>query len=733
MAYTNGGQHTLMQPHRMPTPVNPDGKVPTDKGNRKANWWDHTGPLAVVFAGGPDGKRGDLVLPVRIPQQPGQEARVRHFLEADAHWHKVDLVRRRKAGAPGRWVYEAHLMVLGSGWSSPAVRQMRDRAAQLDRIGGVDGNVSNLSVVSFPADLAPEGKPVSTEITLTENERARLEKAAKKRRGRARALERSRRATNAGQYGLSKKQAARAARREAQGLKLKAVMVPGGARAARSDGVPKQAFRRDRLSASYRTQRARQAEHAASLAERRRHRARLVAREIIAAHGPVLVVEDCDIRTWYRLWGKRLSQTTPGMLISALKVECEATGGRLVRASTWSTALSQHCMCGERVNKTLRDREHTCTACGLVGKRDLVSAALAAFVRFHDVDDPKAAYLDTTMSRHTQITYSEALEEALRESTTPSPNTPRGAGRVAVPRQRGTSAPQTAEQRDRATPDEPRHMRDHAGTPGTRTACSPQLTLWEFADQVLDRRSQEAVKRLGALRRHPYRPSGADPAQPPALERRGAQGRAQGPGEVRPALRPVQAGPYQGPPGAPGLLVSQGVGQPGPARRGDGDAGVGGDQPAGDHGVRQGHAQSAREVVVAGAGAGLGGEAHRLAQVARAGPVHVRGVRREGLDEGGGLRAGQPDVAVPALPLLRQHPALDEAGQLLAGGGGAHPRVPGQLARRPGPAVQQRLAEDGPGAVGEETGGLGEGGHASRMAHARFGPRRTVPRLASGP
>lgn len=484
MAYTDGGQHSLMQPRRMSKPTVPEGRVPTGKvmasgkpGMRKATWWEHVGPLAVVFAGGPDSGRGDLVLPVRIPQQPGQWARVQHFLSHPGRWHKVDLVRRRKACAPGGWVYEAHLMVLGPGYSSPAVREMRDRAAQGGRIGGVDGNVSNLSVVSFPADLT-DGKPVSTEVTLTEEERALLVKQAKKRRGRARALERSRRATNAAQYGLSKKQTARAARRAENGLKPKTVTVPDGARAARSDGVPKQAYRRDRLSANYREQRARQAEHAASVAEHRRHRARLVAREIITAHGPVLMVEDCDIRTWYRLWGKRLSQTTPGMLISALKVECEAAGGRLVRASTWSTALSQHCLCGERVRKTLRDREHKCIACGLVGKRDLVSAALAAFVRFTDVDDPKTAYLDTTASQHAQITYSQALEEALRESTTPSPKPPRRPGRVAVPRQRGASAPRTAGQRNRATPDETRPVRDHAGKPGHRPGRSPQLTLW---------------------------------------------------------------------------------------------------------------------------------------------------------------------------------------------------------------------------------------------------------------
>ncbi|MER5181191.1 transposase [Streptomyces sp. NPDC002896] len=486
MAYTDGGQHTLTQPRRMPVPTAPAGTVPTGKttasgkpGMRKATWWDHAGSLAVVFAGGPDSNRGDLVLPVRVPQGPGQWARVEHFLANPGRWHKVDLVRRRKASAPGGWVYEAHLMILGPGYASPAVREMREQAAQLDRVGGVDGNVSNLSVASLPASLDPtDGAPASMEITLTDEEKARLEREAKRRRGRARALERSRRSTNAPQYGLSERQAKRAQRRADAGLTPKAVTVPGGARAARSDGMPKQAFRRDRLSVNYRELRARQAETAASAAENRRRRARTVARQIIAAHGPVLVVEDCDIRTWYRLWGKRLSQTTPGMLIAALDRECRAAGGRLVRASTWSTALSQHCLCGERVTKSLRDREHKCIACGLVGKRDLVSAALAAFVHFRDVDDPKTAYLDTIASQHAQIAFGEGLEEALRESTTPCQNTPRGAGRVAVPRQRGTSAHRTAERRDQATPDETRPVRDHAGAPGPRHGCNPQLTLW---------------------------------------------------------------------------------------------------------------------------------------------------------------------------------------------------------------------------------------------------------------
>jgi uncharacterized protein (TIGR03083 family) len=182
MAYTSGGQHTLQQPRRMPKPTLPTKTVPTGKttasgkpGMRKATWWDHTGPLAVVFAAGPDSSRGDLVLPVRLPQQPGQWERVEHFLANPGRWHKVDLVRRRKTSAPGGWVYEAHLMILGPGCTAPAVQQMRQQAAALDRIGGVDGNVSNVSVVSLPAGLDPaEGRPESTEITLGPEERALL-------------------------------------------------------------------------------------------------------------------------------------------------------------------------------------------------------------------------------------------------------------------------------------------------------------------------------------------------------------------------------------------------------------------------------------------------------------------------------------------------------------------------------------------------------------------------------
>ena len=50
--------------------------------------------------------------------------------------------------------------------------------------------------------------------------------------------------------------------------------------------------------------------------------------------------------------------------------------------------MSQHCLCGQRVPKTLAQRTHHCPHCGLRADRDIISAALAACVDVADPDDP---------------------------------------------------------------------------------------------------------------------------------------------------------------------------------------------------------------------------------------------------------------------------------------------------------------------------------------------------------
>jgi hypothetical protein len=72
----------------------------------------------------------------------------------------------------------------------------------------------------------------------------------------------------------------------------------------------------------------------------------------VAAHGNVITVEDCRISTWARLWGKRIALFSPGMLVTALKHECEATGGRLHRAGT-TPPRSASTACAGRVSPRL--------------------------------------------------------------------------------------------------------------------------------------------------------------------------------------------------------------------------------------------------------------------------------------------------------------------------------------------------------------------------------------------
>jgi len=376
------GTSILDQPHRMPIPAKPVG-----------GWWaDHGGALAVVFTGLP---AGDLVLPVRLPQGAGQWVHLNHFLADPGVWHKIDLVRVRDRKAPGGWRYYAHLLTHQAGYQAPATRARR---AQIPggRRAGVDANVSNLALASFPNDH-PEQLHVN-QISCTLEQQQAAARAARKTRARQRALDRSRRNTNPDQYGPSQRQHKRAARRAERGLTAKQITNPGGPRAARTDGVPLRAYRHDRLSGGYHRTRTDHAADARATSQAKRARAHEVAARIVATHGNTITVEDCTIATWARLWGKRIALFSPGMLVTALAHECAATGGRLHRAGTRTTALSQHCLCGKRVPKTLSQRTHDCPHCGLHADRDVTSAALAACVNLTDPDDPATARVDYTLA-----------------------------------------------------------------------------------------------------------------------------------------------------------------------------------------------------------------------------------------------------------------------------------------------------------------------------------------------
>ena len=235
-ATSRAGTSILSQPTRLPAPSKPS----------PGSWWDHDGALAVVFTGL---LAGDLVLPVRLPQGAGQWAHLGHFLADPAVWHKIDLVRVRDRKAPGGWRYYAHLLVHRGGYQSAAT-QARRAKMPTDRQAGVDANVSNLAIVSFPT-THPEQLTIG-QICCDTAQQLAAARAAKQAKDRQRALDRSRRNTNPDQYGHSTRQHKRARRRATAGLPVTQVTNPGGPRAARVDGVPLRAYRHDTLSGSYR-------------------------------------------------------------------------------------------------------------------------------------------------------------------------------------------------------------------------------------------------------------------------------------------------------------------------------------------------------------------------------------------------------------------------------------------------------------------------------------------------
>jgi hypothetical protein len=372
------GTSVLAQPARLAAPSRP----------ARGSWAAHSGALAVVFTGL---RAGDLVLPVRLPQGAGQWAHLCHFLADPTVWHKIDLVRVRDRKAPGGWRYYAHLLTHQGGYQSAATRARRAEIPT-GRRAGVDANVSNLSVASFPEEH-PE-QLVAEQICCTPEQHDAAARAASKARARHKALDRSRRNTNPGQYGPSARQQKRAQRRAADGLAARQITNPGGPRHARADGVPLRAYRHDTLSGRYQRTRCDHAAESRAASQAKQARAAEVAARIVAGHGNTITVEDTNISTWARLWGKRIALFSPGMLVTALAAECAATGGRLSRAGTRRTALSQHCLCGHRVSKTLAQRTHHCPECGLHADRDIVSAMLAACVTLTNPDDPRTARVD---------------------------------------------------------------------------------------------------------------------------------------------------------------------------------------------------------------------------------------------------------------------------------------------------------------------------------------------------
>ncbi|WP_181362800.1 RNA-guided endonuclease TnpB family protein [Sulfoacidibacillus thermotolerans] len=103
-----------------------------------------------------------------------------------------------------------------------------------------------------------------------------------------------------------------------------------------------------------------------------------LANQVIAI-GTRINTEKLSYKAFQKMFGRSIGVRAPKLFLSILTRKAESAGGGVEKFSTYHTALSQVCLCGQRHKKRLSERVHACD-CGVVMQRDLFSAYLAKHV-----------------------------------------------------------------------------------------------------------------------------------------------------------------------------------------------------------------------------------------------------------------------------------------------------------------------------------------------------------------
>ena len=95
--------------------------------------------------------------------------------------------------------------------------------------------------------------------------------------------------------------------------------------------------------------------------------------------GRYIKTEKLSFKAFQKLFGRSIGVRAPKLFLSLLTRKAESAGGKVEEFSTYHTALSQGCLCGQKHQKRLSERVHACD-CGVVMQRDLFSAYLAKHI-----------------------------------------------------------------------------------------------------------------------------------------------------------------------------------------------------------------------------------------------------------------------------------------------------------------------------------------------------------------
>jgi putative transposase len=136
--------------------------------------------------------------------------------------------------------------------------------------------------------------------------------------------------------------------------------------------------------------------------------------------GKHIKTEKVSVKAWQKNYGKSIGFKSPSSFQSELVRKAENAGGTVLMFSTRKTALSQTCLCGNKQKKSLSQRVHHCSVCGLKMQRDILSAYLSRHV------DPKTELLSIQSARNGWLGMEQSLLDGWQNGSNQSARTATG-------------------------------------------------------------------------------------------------------------------------------------------------------------------------------------------------------------------------------------------------------------------------------------------------------------------
>ena len=159
------------------------------------------------------------------------------------------------------------------------------------------------------------------------------------------------------------------------------------------NGTVKKGSRKWHRSKRYKKRQERIAEWQRKLAATRKKQHGELCNKVLSL-GKIVSTEKLSYKSFQKNFGRSVAVRAPGMFVDLLTRKAANAGGIVKEQNTWTTKLSQTCICGNVVKKPLKQRHHACS-CGTEAQRDLFSGFLAKHCENHilDIRQTKTAWL----------------------------------------------------------------------------------------------------------------------------------------------------------------------------------------------------------------------------------------------------------------------------------------------------------------------------------------------------